>query len=185
MTITPRDDIGLSERLREEAARLSYRSLNHGCATCGVATNLADEAATQLDALSAELDDYKRVAIDRLDKLTKAEARVKELEREVEAFHRHEQTLRDNGIASHTDAVVRVIDAESRATRAEQERDEAYERAAKVAEGPIFKEKYRGGPGHNWFHIKQPGIDHDYGNGRLDAAAAIRRLSAGDEKEKK
>lgn len=68
--------------------------------------------------------------------------------------------------------------------RIEQERDEAYERAAKVAEGPIFKEKYRGGPGHNWFHIKQPGTDHDYGNGRLDAAAAIRRLAAGDEEGK-
>src|SRR5687768_11632021 len=40
----------LVERLREEVDRLSYNSLSHGCAACGVATNLADEAATALEA---------------------------------------------------------------------------------------------------------------------------------------
>lgn len=95
---TPRDDIaGLIERMKVLAPDDGDMPGTHKAMI---------EAATQLAALSA---------------------RVKELERDAEAFNRHEQTLRDNGIASHSEAVVRVVDAEARALRAEQERDN-YER---------------------------------------------------------
>lgn len=54
------------------------------------------------------------------------------------------------------------------------EREKQKEIDAKIAEGSLYNEKYRGVAGHNWYHIKQPGSDNAYGNGRLDAAAAIR-----------
>src|SRR5687768_7424471 len=47
--------------------------------------------------------------LDRKNELAKLlETAERELEREREAFQRHEQTLRDNGIASHSEAVVLV-----------------------------------------------------------------------------
>lgn len=58
--------------------------------------------------------------------------------------------------------------------------NDAIEAAAKVAEGPIYKDVYRGKEGHNWFHIKQSGHDSAYGNGRLDAASDIRSLKLPD-----
>lgn len=50
------------------------------------------------------------------------------------------------------------------------------ERCAKEAEGPVYEERYRGGPGSNWV------VDGSspYGNGRLDAAASIRSLQTKD-----
>lgn len=59
-----------------------------------------------------------------------------------------------------------------------QSRDDVIEECAKTAEGPIYKEHYRGRPGHNWWHQKQRSNDAQYGNGRHDAAAAIRALSS-------
>jgi hypothetical protein len=71
---TRRDDIaGLSERLRD-------------CNTCGAyvqpthwhspdydkGRELLNEAATALDALNEDNDQFRRIALDRLDKLTKA-----------------------------------------------------------------------------------------------------------------
>lgn len=101
---TPRDDIAglvIAELVDEIKDRRSHPAYPHHL------DDLLDEAATQLAALSA---------------------RVKELERDAEAFQCHEQTLRDNGISSHSEAVVRVVDAEARALRAEQERDEEEQR---------------------------------------------------------
>src|SRR5687768_16926987 len=109
----------LVERLREEVDRLSYNSLSHGCAACGVATNLADEAATALEAKDKELAALRESDSDKMRLLelqeiayrnmkARAETAVRELTREREAFQRHEQTLRDNGINSHSEAVVLV-----------------------------------------------------------------------------
>jgi hypothetical protein len=56
---TPRDDIaGLSERLRDKRI--------------GGAWYLRQEAAAALDALAVDNDQFRRIALDRLDKLTKA-----------------------------------------------------------------------------------------------------------------
>jgi hypothetical protein len=57
------------------------------------------------------------------------------------------------------------------------DRSAIIEECARTAEGPIYKEKYRGGPGGNWWHEKQRGLDNEYGNGRHDAADAIRKLA--------
>src|SRR5687768_15592683 len=54
----------LVERLREEVNRLSCNSLSHGCAACGVATNLADEAATALEELAALRERVKELETD-------------------------------------------------------------------------------------------------------------------------
>ena len=121
---TPRDDIaGLIERLRAKAEKAGRKWSYYPLVT---------EAATQLDSLSARERESFQKYVDSNEARIEAErerdalsARVKELERDVEAFQLHEQTLRDNGIASHSEAVVRVVDAEARAIRAEQERDEA------------------------------------------------------------
>lgn len=68
-----------------------------------------------------------------------------------------------------------------RAENAERERDRykalaegERERCAQVAEGPLYKQHYRGDERGNW------SIDgsSDYGNGRLNAARAIRALPA-------
>lgn len=141
---TTRDDIaGLAAWLNGLAAKGGKGVVNN------IDARSIGRIATQLDALSA---------------------RVKELERDIEAFHRHEQTLRDNGIGSHSEAVARVVDAEARATRAEQERDEAYERAAEVAgEKSVCLPHY-------------DDLTRGYALGRGEAAATIRRLASGHEK---
>lgn len=115
---TPRDDIdGLSERLRYiSLVMFSAHEKNIPMSVWEKDPVMVAEAATAIDAL---------------------QERVKELEGEVEAFQRHEQTLRDNGIASHSEAVVRVVDAESRALRAEKERDEAVDLLRKMTDPSI------------------------------------------------
>lgn len=45
----------LAKRLREEAQVLSWRSLEYGSADAGISSNLADEAATAIDALIARV----------------------------------------------------------------------------------------------------------------------------------
>lgn len=73
-----------------------------------------------------------------------------------------------------------VSDKDGLLTALRAERDavarDMRERCAKAAEGPLYKEKYRGKDGHNWWHEPQPGNDAQYGNGRHAAAAAIRAL---------
>jgi hypothetical protein len=147
---TPRDAIGLSERLRRQGAgEDGYRTVFNGTLL---------EAATALDALQAENEQFRRVAIDRLDKLTKAEARVKELEADYLAVFKW-----------HTEAAEENDELQARATSAEQERDEAYERAAKVAEQ------------HAWSHPSAGLLGPEMNS--MEIAAAIRRLAAGTEKE--
>jgi hypothetical protein len=77
------------------------------------------------------------------------------------------------------DAVIKLLPTDV-------DRAAVIEECAKVAEGPIYKERYRGHEGHNWWHNKQPGSDADqYGNGHHDAAADIRALADHQPKEKK
>ena len=91
------------------------------------------------------------------------QARVKELEAEQAAIVRDYQRMNSQ-----------LADEMKHATRAEQERDEAYERAAKVAERHI---------------IKPLGIETAKEASMSDTArsiaAAIRRLASGTEKEGK
>jgi len=140
---TPRDTIGLSERLREVANEHVYESPK--------LAEAAREAATQLDALSArvkELEAVNRLLDDTGDLL---QARVKDLEAERDQ-------MAEVLASPLADKVVEYAD---RATRAEQERDEAYERAAKEAE---------------W---------EGYGSTGRAIAKAIRQIAAGDEEGKK
>lgn len=46
----------LVERLRDEPQRLSASSLDNGCPRCGVASNIAEEAADEIKRLEQELD---------------------------------------------------------------------------------------------------------------------------------
>jgi hypothetical protein len=55
-------------------------------------------------------------------------------------------------------------------------RNAVIEECAKAAEGPLYKDVYRGRAYHNWMAKKQHGADYQYGNGRHDAAADIRAL---------
>ena len=89
---TPRDAIGLSERLRE---------YNLDWLTRASSAQEVNEAIAAIDSLSA---------------------RVKELEDDVRRLH-----------GDKMDQFDRAIAAESRATRAEQERDEALERLKPLA----------------------------------------------------
>lgn len=52
--MTAQNDAGLVERLRDEWQRLSGHSLDRGSVDAGVAANLAEEAATRLEALAAD-----------------------------------------------------------------------------------------------------------------------------------
>jgi hypothetical protein len=181
---TPRDAIaGLSERLREEAMQLSGRSLDRGCVDSGIASNLADEAADQLDALSARVKELEaecfRLAADtchagygdeyghhRCREVDEANARATRAERERDTLSRvMEDTARELGCASDNEVILESI------ARLGQERDEAYERAAKVAE-----EWRPDGAGICIPRISP--FDHKTG-----IAAAIRQLASGPDKE--
>jgi hypothetical protein len=50
----------LVDRLNEEARRLSGRSLDRGCADSGIASNLADEAASRIESIEAEYHEERR-----------------------------------------------------------------------------------------------------------------------------
>lgn len=139
---TTRDDIsGLSERLRH---LVSLDRPENGGPYQGYAAsycvNVMAEAAAKLDAL---------------------QARVKELEKW--------QGIAQSTYEKFEGYIVRLTDAESRATRLQQERDEAYERAAMQAEQFAPPHSADLGKGHVAWRI----------------AAAIRRLASGTEKEKK
>lgn len=45
------------ERLNEEAANKSQASFNNGCVSCGVASNMLEEAAAEFERLRAAHDD--------------------------------------------------------------------------------------------------------------------------------
>lgn len=55
MTQMPIDELGLVERLNDEAQRLSGHSLDHGSVDAGIASNLASEAAAAIERLLAGL----------------------------------------------------------------------------------------------------------------------------------
>jgi chromosome segregation ATPase len=138
---TPRDAIaGLIDYLRKAAMAL-YLAVDQT-----VANDLSpkiEDAATQLDSLLKERDALQ--------------ARVKELE-----------GFCDKAIASRLAWRRQAEEAESRATRLQQERDEAYERVIQAV---------RDAP--------SPDADGHYTMTKEDVIAIIRRLSAGPEKEKK
>lgn len=155
---TPRDDIaGLSKRLR------SYEGRNFETTACY--NGLRDEAATAIDALLKERDALKaerdkwdrRVAYDEL-KAREYESRATQ-QRQIDAI-----TIRAETAAQERDALqarVKELEAERKrydaevrswkighdqklatlrrqTTRLQQERDEAYERAAKEAERECY-----------------------------------------------
>lgn len=129
---TPRDAIGLSDRLRMPW---------HDGFTVRAPRPIEIEAATQLDALSA-------------------------------AYLQSQADLQ-NALGDRDEAIKQQIRAEDRATRAEQERDEALERAARTAENPGF--------------IEAQDTEWDLGVNfaKKFIAAAIRRLASGPDKEKR
>jgi hypothetical protein len=139
---TPRDAIGLSERLRRQGAgEDGYRTVFNGTLL---------EAATALDALQA-----------RVAELIGLLAAGEDLRRQVKDVAEHWQ---------------------ARATSAEQERDEAYELAAKVAEGLQCRNCNSVVPSGDGIGLCCGRPDYD---SISDVPDAIRRLAAGTEKEGK
>lgn len=53
------DEMGLVERLNEEAERLSGHSIDRGSVDAGIASNLASEAAAAIERLVAERDEAR------------------------------------------------------------------------------------------------------------------------------
>ena len=107
---TPRDDIaGLSERLRR-LARITRRAIETSKLVFPWTTDskTLDEAATQLDSLLKERDELQ--------------ARVKELER-----------IAVGECRSANERLVELEIWQARATRLQQERDEAYEQIKSLA----------------------------------------------------
>ena len=140
---TPRDAIGLSDRLR------NYRVWSQPHQRYD-AVELTLEAATALDAL---------------------QARVKELEAETERWA---------ALALKEDDCRKMW--QDRALRAEQERDEAYELAAKVAEGLQCRNCNSVVPSGDGIGLCCGRPDYD---SISDVSDAFRRLAAGSEKEGK
>lgn len=215
---TPRDAIGLSERLRAWSPMIASGY------ECPAASTAMIEAATALDALQARVKDYEEVLADKrrlareidialhgeegaakqaslcdlVEPARRLRARVKELEalyaqqnellgsqaqqitdcraindaafaqvtRAEQERDTELQTLNDNGIGSHTEAVVLVVDLRRQLALAQQERDEAYERAAVAAESKYADVAYNA-----FLRAAGRGI-----------AAAIRSLAAGTER---
>lgn len=139
---TPRDAIGLSKRLRDALVD----NPNYGkCLRMSLSYEDVEEAATALDAL---------------------QARVKELE--AECFRLAADTCHAGYGDEHGHHRCREVDdANARAARAEQERDEALERAVEAIR-------------------HAPSLDEiGYIITKDEAIKAIRRLAAGTEKERK
>lgn len=169
---TPRDDIaGLIERLRDRTSLYAFKQLTFRHSYDYEAGRaLLDEAATQLDSLLKE-----REAL---------QARVKELE-DGRNFWKSE---RDRIKAFLSEGDWQTIESEQawrkRALRAEQERDEAYERLKPFAKG--------------WWSHQNPNVkisaifNHNPFDervlctvGEMQAAYSLVRRLAGPEKEKK
>ena len=161
---TPRDAIGLSDRLRDRFTVGAYVQPTHlHCPDYSKGRALLDEAATQLDALQADLRVKEQAVADMARTIDALQARVKELEAEQAAIVRDYQRMNSQ-----------LADEMKHATRAEQERDEAYERAAKVAEQ--FGEPYA-------IHTNTGAMMYRAQTRKI--AGAIRRLAAGTEKGKR
>lgn len=110
------DDI--VERLREEAMRLSGRSLDRGCADSGIASNLADEAADRVEHIAETMGKLGEDRAEAIMRAHKAEARVRELEAKLaEAYERaavlaegsyHSKSLADRS-PRHIAAAIRKL----------------------------------------------------------------------------
>lgn len=138
---TPRDDIaGLIERLRkwnDEWPHWKFTAHQHDALR--LVLDYSEQAATQLAALNKELAQTQAHLAMRNSDLAEAErerdalsARVKELEGQL--AEADATLLKLNGGKELQDLMRLNNDLQARATRLQQERDEAYERAAKVAE---------------------------------------------------
>lgn len=87
MTAPMHDAKTLLSRLRDESERLSGSSLDRGCAGCGIAANVADEAETVIrtlcEGLTKALDDI-RIGCGNIDReiarAASAEAKLSALE---------------------------------------------------------------------------------------------------------
>lgn len=121
---TPRDDIaGLSERLRQieiaERAAASIMDMRPEDTANFAYVETAKEAATAIDALQARVKELEAER-DKWDRRTAYD--------ELKAREFENRATQQRQIDALT---IRAEAAESSALRAEQERDEAYERAAK------------------------------------------------------
>lgn len=74
------------ERLRDEATRLSGRSIDRGCVDSGIASNLANAAADEIERLREELearspfvDGYDMAKDELMPRLIAAECEVERL----------------------------------------------------------------------------------------------------------
>jgi hypothetical protein len=108
----------LVERLRDEHTRILDLWEERRQAATALEAKDKELAALRWknECLATDLDDEKsrhsqtaKLMRDHVaEALARAETAERELSREREAFQRHEQTLRDNGINSHSEAVVLV-----------------------------------------------------------------------------
>lgn len=99
-------------------------------------------------------------------------ARLSEVEREHAELKAHHDDMLDSDGREIVNLISRAVKAENKLIEVERE---TIERCAKVAEGPIYKEHYRGSEGGNWAKDSR---GNTYGAGRIGAAAAIRALTA-------
>lgn len=139
---------------------------------------IIDEAVAALSRIQAERDELLRLTtvVAGMKEKARAEAaeqRVAELERAAESARQ----LEAEGYKAlhYSDELARAEAAESRLEAAALRERETIERCAQAAEGPIYKERYRGVEGHNWSAERH--FKNQYGNGRMDAAEAIRALA--------
>lgn len=140
----------------------------------GALRSRATRAEQERETLDASWRETLRVERDCTLNATRLKDKFKQ-ERDAleETTRRHEQTLKDNGTGSHTEAVVLVVDLRRQLQAALQERDEAYERLKPFAEGSI--------------DVSGAAIIIGYPSAEPTLKAArdlIRRLAAGPEKEK-
>ena len=176
---TPRDAIGLSERLRERAALIGPPFMT------GIRP-LLDEAATQLDALQAENTSLRSKLFPYADSheisgmswsgfyLIGDKKSISELRRLENRSAQLEQYS--------TAYEERIAAAESRATRAEQQRDEALERLKPFAYAAESLDESHLDRMDLWESPSGLEITADHLRAARDC---VRRLAAGTEKEGK
>ena len=197
---TPRDAIGLSERLRHVHrvfSRAHTRQITMTVWSSDVET--LEEAATALDALHKELAQTQaHLAIRNGDLAEAVRERdsIQERVKELEAADRYANLIsiiadirEKSGLGGYpmlselADAIgSKLADAESRATSAEQERDEALERLKPFAYAAESLDESHLDRMDLW--ESPSGLEITAGHLRA-ARDLVRRLAAGTEKEKR
>lgn len=99
------DVAALVERLRDESRALSWLSIERGSAEAGIASNLADEAATALQAQADALAEAKRALEKHAKHLAWVHATGVESLDGYGAFVEGYGPVKDMGITAKTDTV--------------------------------------------------------------------------------